>query len=73
MTLTTVHNPLTTFMEEITVTTSTAQVQVGDKTIGDGYPVYIIGEIGINHNGSLALAKKMIDGAVFAGCDAVKF
>jgi len=35
--------------------------------------VYIIAEIGINHNGDLNIAKKMIDGAVRAGCDAVKF
>ena len=50
-----------------------AKVQVGNKFIGDGEPVYIIAEIGINHNGSLENAKKLIDGAVFAGCDAVKF
>ena len=49
------------------------KVQVGNRTIGDGEPVYIIAEIGINHNGSLNMAKKLIDGAVFAGCDAVKF
>ncbi len=35
--------------------------------------VFIIGEIGINHNGDLAIAKKLIDGAVFSGADAVKF
>ena len=50
-----------------------AKVKVGNRFIGDGEPVYIIGEIGINHNGSLEIAKKLIDGAVFAGCDAVKF
>ena len=49
------------------------RVQVGDRFVGVGEPVFIIAEIGINHNGSLALAKKLIDGAVFAGCDAVKF
>ena len=48
-------------------------VKVGNRNVGDGEPVYIIAEIGINHNGSLDLAKKLIDGAVFAGCDAVKF
>lgn len=41
--------------------------------VGNGHPVYVIAEIGINHNGSVELAKKMIDGAVLAGCDAVKF
>jgi len=35
--------------------------------------IYIIGEIGINHNGELALAKKMIDMAIDSGCNAVKF
>lgn len=35
--------------------------------------VFIIAEIGINHNGDISLAKKLIDVALFAGCDAVKF
>lgn len=48
-------------------------VKVSDKIIGDGYPCFIIAEIGINHNGSVNLAKKMIDIAVTTGCDAVKF
>ncbi|MGA3013240.1 MAG: N-acetylneuraminate synthase family protein [Bacteroidales bacterium] len=52
---------------------SRRKVQIGNRVIGDGEPVYIIAEIGINHNGSLEMAKKLIDGAVFAGCDAVKF
>ncbi len=50
-----------------------AKLKVGNRYIGEGEPVYIIAEIGINHNGSIALAQKMIDGAVIAGCDAVKF
>jgi N-acetylneuraminate synthase len=50
-----------------------ARVKVGDRYIGDGYLVYVIAEIGINHNGSLENAMRMIDGAVFCGCDAVKF
>ena len=36
-------------------------------------PVFIIAEIGINHNGDISIAKKIIDGAAFAGCNAVKF
>ena len=48
-------------------------VAVGHRAIGDGEPVYVLAEIGINHNGSLDLAKKLIDGAVAAGCDGVKF
>jgi N-acetylneuraminate synthase len=46
---------------------------VGDKWIGRDQPVCIIGEIGINHNGDLEIAKKLIDAAAVAGCDAVKF
>lgn len=46
---------------------------IGGKEIGDGFPVYIVGEIGINHNGDINTAKKLIDAAVDAGCDAVKF
>ena len=49
------------------------KIQIGKRFIGEGEPVYIIAEIGINHNGSLELAKKLIDGAIFAGCNAVKF
>lgn len=48
-------------------------IKVGNKRIGKNEAVYIIAEIGINHNGSLEIAKKLIDGAAFAGCDAVKF
>ncbi|GMT46649.1 MAG: sialic acid synthase [bacterium] len=49
------------------------KVRLKDRFIGDGEPVYVIGEIGINHNGSMEVAKKLIDGAAFAGCNAVKF
>ncbi|MBE0642750.1 MAG: N-acetylneuraminate synthase family protein [Bacteroidetes bacterium] len=52
---------------------SNATCRIGEKLVGDGQPVYVIAEIGINHNGSLDLAKKLIDGAALAGCDAVKF
>ena len=48
-------------------------VKIANKIIGEGFPCFIIAEIGINHNGSLAMAKKMIDIAVTTGCDAVKF
>jgi len=50
-----------------------AVVRIGNRMVGDGQPVFVIAEIGINHNGSLEIAKKLIDGAVLAGCDAVKF
>ena len=49
------------------------EIKVGDRLIGDGHPVFVIGEIGINHNGNIDIAKKIILGAKRAGCDAVKF
>ena len=49
------------------------EVIIGNKKISDNAPCFVIAEIGINHNGSLDLAKRMIDEAVMAGCDAVKF
>jgi sialic acid synthase SpsE len=48
-------------------------IKIGDRLVGDGQPAYIIAEIGVNHNGILALAKELIDIAVDAGADAVKF
>ena len=47
--------------------------RLGDAIVGPGHPVYITGEIGINHNGELANAFALIDQAAAAGCDAVKF
>ncbi len=47
--------------------------RIGDKLIGPGQPVYLIGEIGINHNGELRNAFALIDAAKAAGMDAVKF
>lgn len=49
------------------------QVQIGNQIVGDGQPVFVAAEIGINHNGDLEMAKKLIDVAVEAGCQAVKF
>jgi N-acetylneuraminate synthase len=49
------------------------EIKLGNRAVGDGHPVYIIAEIGINHNGDLQVAKQMIDAAVHAGVDAVKF
>lgn len=48
-------------------------VTIGNKQLGAGHPCYIIAEIGINHNGDIDLAKRLISVAVAAGCDAVKF
>ncbi len=49
------------------------EIRIGDRLVGDGHPTYIIAEIGINHNGSVDIAKLLIDAAVKAGVDAVKF
>ena len=49
------------------------EIKIGNRTVGDDQPAYIIAEIGINHNGDLDIAKQMIDAAVHAGVDAVKF
>jgi N-acetylneuraminate synthase len=50
-----------------------ATVMLGNRRVGAGEPAYVIGEIGINHNGDLDIAKQLIDVAAIAGCDAVKF
>ena len=52
---------------------SKREIKVSNRFIGDDHPVLVIGEIGINHNGDINLAKKIIAGAKHAGCDAVKF
>lgn len=49
------------------------QVQLGSKIAGAGRPCYVVAEIGINHNGDIDIAKKLISMAVGSGCDAVKF
>ena len=47
--------------------------KIGEREVGAGHPVYITGEIGINHNGELANALALMDVAADAGADAVKF
>ena len=49
------------------------EIKINGRAIGENHPTYIIGEIGINHNGDINIAKKLIDMAVIAGFDAVKF
>jgi N-acetylneuraminate synthase len=51
----------------------THTVTIGDRQVGPGHRVYVAAEIGINHNGDVNTAKKLIDAAGLAGCDAVKF
>ena len=48
-------------------------VRIGRSVIGPGQPVYVIGEIGLNHNGDVEIAKRLIDVAVESGAQAVKF
>jgi N-acetylneuraminate synthase len=48
-------------------------VKIGNKLVGFSQPCFIVAEIGINHNGDVDLAKRLISVAVAAGCDAVKF
>jgi N-acetylneuraminate synthase len=50
-----------------------AVVNLAGRPVGAGESVFVIAEIGINHNGSLDVARKLIDGAFLAGADAVKF
>lgn len=48
-------------------------IRIGDTEIGTGLPTYIVGEIGINHNGDIDVVKKLIDVAAETGLNAVKF
>jgi len=48
-------------------------VRIAEREIGPDHPTFVVAEIGINHNGNLQTAKQLIDAAVAAGCDAVKF
>ena len=48
-------------------------IKIGEREIGNASPVFIIAEAGINHNGDVGLAKRLIDAAYEAGADAVKF
>lgn len=48
-------------------------LQIAGRAVGAGQPVFVIAEVGVNHNGSIARAKKLIDAAVAAKADAVKF
>ncbi len=48
-------------------------IKIGNKKVGDKQPCFVVAEVGINHNGSLNNAKKLINMAHLFGCDAVKF
>ena len=49
------------------------EMMIGKRPVGDGHPVYVIAEAGINHNGDIEIAKQLIRAAKHAGVDAVKF
>ena len=49
------------------------RIKIKDKFIGEGCPAFVVVEAGCNHEGSLELAKKLVDGAVLGGADAIKF
>ena len=51
----------------------TKQIKIGNHSIGENCPTFIIAEAGSNHNGDLDLAKKMAKKAYEIGCDCIKF
>ena len=55
------------------MTTRERHLHIGSRRIGPNEPCYVIAEIGLNHNGDLAIAKQLVDVAAAAGADAVKF
>ena len=48
------------------------QIEISGRPVGENYPAYVIVEIGINHNGDLETAKRLMEVAADAGADAVK-
>lgn len=57
----------------MTLQTENKTISVGARRVGHGEPCFIVAEAGVNHNGSFEIARELIDVAVEAGCDAVKF
>lgn len=50
-----------------------SSIRIGDKSMGEGLPVFVVAEIGVNHNGDRDLLRRLLDAAVQCGVDAVKF
>ncbi|HBA83803.1 MAG TPA: N-acetylneuraminate synthase [Verrucomicrobia bacterium] len=48
-------------------------IRIGGRTVGEGQPCFIIAEAGVNHNGQLETARALVDAAVWARADAIKF
>jgi N-acetylneuraminate synthase len=62
----------TALHEERQVEPMEKMIQIGRRTVGESQPTYVVAEIGINHNGDLDVARRLIDAAAHAGVDAVK-
>src|SRR5207245_435098 len=52
---------------------SLVPVPIGGRAVGPGWPCFVVAEAGVNHNGELELARRLVDAAAAAGVDAVKF
>lgn len=52
---------------------SVSKVKIAGRAVGPGEPCFVVAEAGVNHNGDIHLAKKLIDAAKSAGADAIKF
>ena len=63
-----VHNSESFYVRDVS-----EMISIGKQKIGADAPVFIIAEAGVNHNGDLSLAKKLVDRAANAGANAVKF
>ncbi len=49
------------------------QIKIGNRMVGDNHPPFVIAEVGINHNGNLKTAMRMVDAAKRAGAECIKF
>ena len=67
------HNNFTNESKNINTVNLNKSVKIADKVIGPGNKTFIIAEAGLNHNGNLNVAKKLIDNAKKTKCDAIKF
>lgn len=56
-----------------TPSSTTRERLIGDRPVGPAHPAYVTAEIGLNHNGSIDTCLQLIDVALDAGADAVKF
>ena len=71
--LTDQHSEFSQVKRKKSVTNFNPKVELGNRVVGAGERPFIVAEAGLNHNGNLDIAEKLIDAAAEAGCDAVKF